>query len=354
MGSHRIAVLPGDGIGPEVVAEAIKGMRALEAKYGVSFQFEEFPWSCGHYLRRGEMMPPDGTDTLRAFDAVLFGAVGDPGVEESVSISGLILPLRRRFDLFVNLRPNVLYPGVTSPLRNMEAGDIDMAVVRENTEGEYADVGGFQYHGMDDEVAIQTGVFTRRGIERVVRYAFELAQRRDRKKVTSVTKSNAQRYSMTLWDRVFKEVAAGYPDIETQSLLVDAAAMDFVRRPETFDVVVASNLFADILTDLAAAITGSIGLAASANIDPTRRNPSVFEPIHGSAPDIAGKGIANPLATLLSAAMMLDHLGESAAASTLNGAVKAVLSQGEILTPDLGGKATTVEVGDAVAAAVAA
>ena len=213
----------------------------------------------------------------------------------------------------------------------MEAGDIDMAVVRENTEGEYADVGGFQYHGMDDEVAIQTGVFTRRGIERVVRYAFELAQRRDRKKVTSVTKSNAQRYSMTLWDRVFRDVAAGYPDIETQSLLVDAAAMDFVRRPETFDVVVASNLFADILTDLAAAITGSIGLAASANIDPTRRNPSVFEPIHGSAPDIAGKGVANPLATLLSAAMMLDHLGESAAASTLNGAVKAVLSQGEIL-----------------------
>ena len=227
-------------------------------------------------------------------DAVLFGAVGDPGVEESVSISGLILPLRRRFDLFVNLRPNVLYPGVTSPLRNMEAGDIDMAVVRENTEGEYADVGGFQYHGMDDEVAIQTGVFTRRGIERVVRYAFELAQRRDRKKVTSVTKSNAQRYSMTLWDRVFRDVAADYPDIETQSLLVDAAAMDFVRRPETFDVVVASNLFADILTDLAAAITGSIGLAASANIDPTRRNPSVFEPIHGSAPRHRREGHRQP------------------------------------------------------------
>jgi tartrate dehydrogenase/decarboxylase/D-malate dehydrogenase len=273
-------------------------------------------------------------------------------VGEHLSISGLILPLRRRFDLFVNLRPNVLYPGVTSPLRDKEAGDINMAVVRENTEGEYADVGGFQYQGMDDEVAIQTGVFTRRGIERVVRYAFELAQRRDRKKVTSITKSNAQRYSMTLWDRVFAEVAAEFPDIATQSLLVDAAAMDFVRRPEIFDVVVASNLFADILTDLAAAITGSIGLAASANIDPTRRNPSVFEPIHGSAPDIAGKGIANPLATLLSAAMMLDHLGEPAAASSLNDAVKSILSQGEILTPDLGGKATTVEVGDAVAAEV--
>ncbi|PZC48002.1 MAG: tartrate dehydrogenase/decarboxylase / D-malate dehydrogenase [Chloroflexi bacterium] len=352
MGKHRIAVLPGDGIGPEVIAEGIKGLRALEAKHDISFEFEEFPWSCGYYLQNGEMMPPDATDQLQPFDAVLFGAVGDPRVGEHLSISGLILPLRRRFDLFVNLRPNVLYPGVTSPLRDKEAGDINMAVVRENTEGEYADVGGFQYQGTDDEVAIQTGVFTRRGIERVVRYAFELAQRRDRKKVTSITKSNAQRYSMTLWDRVFAEVAAEFPDITTQSLLVDAAAMDFVRRPEIFDVVVASNLFADILTDLAAAITGSIGLAASANIDPTRRNPSVFEPIHGSAPDIAGKGIANPLATLLSAAMMLDHLDEPAAASTLNDAVKSILSQGEILTPDLGGKATTIEVGDAVAAEV--
>jgi tartrate dehydrogenase/decarboxylase/D-malate dehydrogenase len=270
-------------------------------------------------------------------------------VPDHTTLNGLLLPIRRAFDQYANVRPAYLYPGVASPLAGYQGGDIDMVIVRENTEGEYAPVGGFVYQHQPEEIAVQTSVFTRRGIERIVRFAFNLAVKRGRKKrVTSVTKSNAQGYSMTLWDRTFGEVAAEFPGIETESLLVDAAAMNFIRRPESFDVVVGSNLFSDILSDLSAIIVGSMGLAASANLDPSRRFPSMFEPVHGSAPDIAGKGIVNPLATIISAGMMLDHLGMAEAGREVEAAVAAVLAEGEVRTPDLGGKSSTEEVGTAV------
>ncbi len=275
--------------------------------------------------------------------------MGHPDVPDNVTLNGLLLPIRRVFDQFANVRPAVLFRGVESPLKGFGPGDIDMIVVRENTEGEYAQAGGFVHHQHPNEVAIQTSVFTRHGTERIIRYAFDLARRRGKKRrVASITKSNAQGFSMVLWDRIFAEVAAEFPDIETESLLVDAAAMNFVRRPDAFDVVVASNLFGDILSDLSAIVAGSIGLAASANIDPTRRFPSMFEPVHGSAPDIAGKGIANPLATIFSAAMMLDHLGLGEAARRMEAAVQQVLAEGRLRTPDLGGSSSTGEVVQAV------
>jgi tartrate dehydrogenase/decarboxylase/D-malate dehydrogenase len=275
--------------------------------------------------------------------------VGHPDIPDHTTLNGLLLPIRRTFDQYANVRPAYLYPGVTSPLAGRAGGEIDMVVVRENTEGEYAQVGGFVYQMQPDEVAIQTSVFTRRGVERIVRYAFELAMRRKRKKrVCSVTKSNAQGYTLVLWDRVFRDVAAEFPEVETESLLVDAAAMNFIRRPESFDVVVASNLFGDILSDISAIIVGSMGLAASANIDPSRRFPSMFEPVHGSAPDIAGQGIVNPLATILSAAMMLEHLELTRAAQDVERAVAAVLAEGRVRTPDLGGTSRTEEVTAAV------
>jgi tartrate dehydrogenase/decarboxylase/D-malate dehydrogenase len=272
-------------------------------------------------------------------------------VPDPVTLHGLLLPMRRRFDLYLNLRPAYLYEGVQSPLRDKAPGSIDMLVYRENTEGEYAPVGGRHYEGTPHEIAVQTAVYTRRGCERVMRAAFEGARRR-RRKVTSITKSNAQIFGMVLWDEVFRDVAREYPDVEAQSLLIDAAAMDFVRRPETFDVVVASNLFGDILTDLSAIVTGSMGLAASANLNPERVYPSMFEPVHGSAPDIAGKGIANPLAAILSAGMLLEHLGLATAAGALRAAVARVLKAGQPRTPDLGGTATTTAVTDAVLAAL--
>ena len=306
-------------------------------------------------MKSGRMMPPDALDTVRPFHAIYFGAVGHPEIQDHVTLNGLLLPMRRGFDQYVCQRPSVLYPGVISPLRGKEPGDIDMVVIRENSEGEYANVGGFQYQGFPQEVAVQTAVFTRHGIQRVVRYAFELARSRNKKRrLTSITKSNAQGYGMVLWDRVFQEVAADYPDIQTESLLIDAACMNFIRRPESFDVVVASNLFGDILTDIGAIITGSLGLAPSGNINPEKRFPSTFEPVHGSAPDIAGKGIVNPLAAILSAGMMLTHLGEEKAAEAVHNACIAALSRGQVLTPDLGGKATTAQVGDAVVRAVEA
>jgi tartrate dehydrogenase/decarboxylase / D-malate dehydrogenase len=295
------------------------------------------------------MMPSGAIDLLQECDAILLGAVGHPNIPDHTTLNGLLLPIRRTFDLYANVRPAYLYPGVASPLAGRKGGEIDMVVVRENTEGEYAQVGGFVYQAQPEEVAIQTSVFTRRGTERVMRYAFELALKRNKKKrVTSVTKSNAQGYSMVLWDRTFQEVAADFPDVETESLLVDAAAMNFVRRPEAFDVVVASNLFGDILSDLSAIIVGSMGLAASANLDPQRRFPSMFEPVHGSAPDIAGQGLANPLAAILSAAMMVEHLEEPQAARDIEQAVAAVLAEGKIRTKDLGGNNNTQEVTDAV------
>ena len=353
--TYNIAVIPGDGVGPEVVEEGLKVLRALEERFELSFRFQEFPWGSEHYMKSGRMMPPDALDTLRPFHAIYFGAVGHAEIQDHVTLNGLLLPMRRGFDQYVCQRPSVLYPGVISPLRGKEPGDIDMVVIRENSEGEYANVGGFQYQGFPQEVAVQTAVFTRHGIQRVVRYAFELARSRNKKwRLTSITKSNAQGYGMVLWDRVFQEVAADYPDIQTESLLIDAACMNFIRRPESFDVVVASNLFGDILTDIGAIITGSLGLAPSGNINPEKRFPSTFEPVHGSAPDIAGKGIVNPLAAILSAGMMLTHLGEEKAAEAVHNACIAALSRGQVLTPDLGGKATTAQVGDAVVRAVEA
>ncbi len=353
MGSHKIAVIRGDGIGPEVIEEGIKVLASAQRRFGVELTYQEFPWGSDYYFEHGRMMDANGLDQLSDFDAVFFGAVGHPDIQDHVTLNGLLLPMRRGFDQYVCQRPSILFPGVVSPLRGREAGNIDLVVIRENTEGEYANVGGFQYKGFPDEVAVQTAVFTRRGIERVVRYTFELARSRNKKRrVASITKSNAQGYGMVLWDEVFSQVAAEYPDIQTESLLVDAACMNFIRRPDSFDVVVASNLFGDILTDIGAMITGSMGLAPSGNINPERRFPSVFEPVHGSAPDIAGKGIANPIATVFSAAMMLRHLGETEAADAIDAAAERVLRDGETLPGDLGGSASTSAVGDAIVSAL--
>src|SRR6516162_6661365 len=349
MKTFTIAVIAGDGVGGEVIPEGKRVLEAAGKKHDVSFAFQDFDWGAGHFLRWGRMMPAGAIDLLQPCDAIYLGAVGHPQIPDHTTLNGLLLPIRRSFDQYANVRPAYLYPGVSSPLAGRNGGDIDMVVVRENTEGEYAQVGGFVYQHQPEEVAVQTSIFTRRGIERVVKVAFELAAKRNRKKrVTSITKSNAQGYSMVLWDRAFRDIAAQFPDIETESLLVDAAAMNFVRRPESFDVVVGSNLFADILSDLAAAIIGSMGLAASANLDPQRRFPSMFEPVHGSAPDIAGKGVVNPLAAILTAGMMLEHLQMTAAAQELEAAVAAVLAEGKVRTPDLGGSNRTEEVTNAV------
>jgi tartrate dehydrogenase/decarboxylase/D-malate dehydrogenase len=348
MKTFTIAVIPGDGVGKEVVPQGRRVLEKVGSKYDVEFAFQDFDWGADHYFRWGKMMPAGAVDLLQSCDAIFLGAVGHPDIPDHITLNGLLLPIRRAFDQYANVRPAVLYPGVTSPLRGHE-GDIDFAVVRENTEGEYAQVGGFVYHMQPEEVAIQTSVFTRRGIERIVRFAFELAVKRNKKKrVTSITKSNAQGYSMVLWDRTFQSVAAEFPDVATESLLVDAAAMNFIRRPESFDVVVGSNLFADILSDISAILVGSMGLAPSANLDPLRRFPSMFEPVHGSAPDIAGKGLVNPMAQILSAGMMLDHLGMEEAAGRVESAVAGVLADGKKRTPDLGGSSSTEEVTDAV------
>ncbi|MBI5167365.1 MAG: tartrate dehydrogenase [candidate division NC10 bacterium] len=354
MSRYRIAVIPGDGVGVEVVAEGIKVLEATaKVVEGLGFKFTSFGWGSEFYLRHGQMMPSDALDVLRDFDAIYLGAMGDPRIPDHITLEAL-LSIRRGFDQYICLRPAYLYPGVPTPLAGKKPGAIDMVVIRENTEGEYADVGGRIYRGTEAEVAVQAGVFTRRGTERVIRYAFELARSLNKKKrVTSVTKSNAMRHSMVMWDWVFRAVAQEYPDIESGSLLVDAACMNFVRKPETFDVVVASNLFGDILTDLSAAIVGSMGLAPSANLNPERRFPSMFEPVHGSAPDIAGKGIVNPLAAILTAGMMLEFLGEARAAASVKQAVEKVLVEAEVRTPDLGGSSKTSQVGEAVVSKVA-
>ncbi len=354
MATHRIAVIRGDGIGKEVVGEGLKVLESVSTITGVDCVFTEFPWGSDYYLDNGEMLPENGIEILSGFDAIFLGDIGQPENKDHITHNGQLLPIRRIFDQFVCPRPSVLYPGVQSPLEGVHPYDIDLVVVRENTEGEYADVGGFQYLNTPEEVAVQTAVFTRRGCERVIEYAFELARRRNkRKQVTSITKSNAMGYSMTLWDRTFALVAERNSDIETNSLLIDAACMDFIRRPESFDVVVASNLYGDILTDIGAIITGSMGLAASANINPDRSIPSMFEPVHGSAPDISGQGIANPMAQIMTAAMMLEHLGEHAASQAVQEATLNVLASGAALTPDLGGSSSTEEVGNAIVAALA-
>lgn len=346
--THRIALIPGDGIGPEVVAEGVRLLDAVAAADGsFDFEFTSFPWGCEHYLRTGQMMPEDGIERLRGFDAILLGAVGFPGVPDHVSLRDLLLRIRHDFDEYVNVRPVRLLKGAPCPLKGVEPGQIDMTFIRENSEGEYAGSGSWLYAGTPREVVIQDGVFSRHGTERVMRYAFELA-RREHRSLTSISKGNALNYSMVFWDQVFEELSAEYPEVETHSYLVDAAAMLMVRDPGRFQVVVASNLFGDILTDLGAAISGGMGLAAGANLNPEGRFPSMFEPIHGSAPDIAGQGIANPLATLWSASQMLGHLGHDEWARRVLGAIELVLQDGGTLTPDLGGSASTGELGERV------
>ena len=354
MAVHRIAVIGGDGIGPEVIEQAIRAADAAARKFdSTELSWNRLPWSTAYYKQHGRMLPENGWDLLKPHDAILFGAVGDPSVPDKITVHELLLPMRRKFDQYVNLRPAYLFAGVPCPLVGKKPGEIDMLVYRENTEGEYAPVGGNLYPGTEHEIAVQTGIFTRRGCERILRAAFDAARKRPRKKLTSITKSNAQVWGLGLWDDAFNAVRTDYPDVQSSSLLVDAAAMDFVRKPESFDVVVASNLFGDILTDLSAAVAGSIGLASSANINPTKQFPSMFEPVHGSAPDIAGKGIANPMAAVLSAALMLDHLGLAKSANAVRSAVAKVLADGKVKSPDLGGTSTTTQVGDAIVAAVA-
>jgi len=353
--THSVAVIPGDGIGADVLDEGKRVLNAAaEADGGFRLEYTEFPWSCRYYLEQGRMAPPDFLDTLRDFEAIYLGAVGYPGVPDHVSLWELLLPIRKTFNQYVNLRPVRLLAGIRSPLAGRGPTDIDFVCVRENTEGEYAGVGGRTQTGSPAEVAVQSGVFTRLGVERIIVYAFELARNRKRKKVTSATKSNALQYSMVFWDEVFAEVAQRYPDVQTEKWHVDALAARFVTHPQTLDVVVGSNLFADILTDLGAAIQGSMGTAASANLDPFKKYPSMFEPVHGSAPDIAGQGIANPLGAIWAGAMLLDTLGEAAAAGRIMRAMEDVTSEGRCLTRDVGGTATTKEVGEAIAARVRA
>jgi tartrate dehydrogenase/decarboxylase/D-malate dehydrogenase len=353
MHHYEIAILPGDGIGPEVITESVQTLEALAELYG-GFRLETqyFDWGTERYLREGALMPQDGLAVLErgGFDGILLGPVGDPRVPDHLTLWGLLLPIRQGFDQYVNLRPMRLLPGVQSPLVGKGPAEIDMICIRENTEGEYAGVGGRVHQGMEEEVAIQSMVFTRTGTERIIRYTFEYARQHGRKKVTSATKSNSLQFSMVFWDEVFARVAADYPDIVHEQQLVDSLTARFVSRPESLDVIVASNLFGDILTDLGAAISGSLGLAPSANLNPPRRYPSLFQAIHGSAPDIAGKGIANPIASIWSGQLLLDHLGEQEAASMLMSAIEEVLAAGEVRTPDLGGTAITRQMGEAIRA----
>jgi len=338
---QKIAVIPGDGIGTEVIVAARTVLDAVCARHGVPLEYTEFDWSCQRYERDGAMMPAGGIDTLRGFDAILLGAVGWPGVPDHVSLWGLLIPIRRTFRQYVNLRPIRVFDGVQSPLRG--ADGVDFVVVRENVEGEYSEVGGRANRGFPDEMAVQESIFTRAGVSRIADFAFELAQTR-RGYVTSATKSNGIVHTLPFWDEVVAERAARYPDVRFDSEHIDALAAKFVLQPERFDVVVGSNLFGDILSDLAAAVAGSIGIAPSANLDPTKQFPSMFEPVHGSAPDIAGQGIANPVGAVWSAAMMLEHLGHAAAAADVLAAMEATLAEPETRTADLGGTASTTQV----------
>ncbi|MGW4399615.1 tartrate dehydrogenase [Amycolatopsis nivea] len=346
--THRIASIPGDGIGVDVTIEARRVLDAAAAKYGFSLEWTEFDWSCERYAKTGAMMPEDGVEQLSGFDGILLGAVGFPGVADHVSLWGLLIPLRRAFQQYVNLRPVRLLPGTSSVLAGRKADELEMVIVRENSEGEYSEIGGRHNAGRPDEFVLQESVFTRVGVERIIRYAFELARTRSQH-VTSATKSNGLIHSMPYWDEIFAEVAARYPDVRAEQCHVDALAARMVQAPDRLDVVVASNLFGDILSDLAAAITGGLGMAPSGNINPSGEFPSMFEAVHGSAPDIAGQGIANPVAQILAAAMLLEHLGETVAAQAIRASVDEVLTAGETLTPDLGGTATTTALGAAVA-----
>jgi len=352
--TYKIAVIPGDGVGPEVINEGMKVLDAAAESCGdIGFEYTCFPWSCAYYLEHGKMMDEDGIEALAAFDAIYLGAVGYPGVPDHVSLWGLLLKIRKAFDQYANIRPIKLLKGAHCPIKNIERRDVDMIFVRENTEGEYAGVGEWLSKGTPEEVVHQTAVFSRKGTERVIRYAYELA-RKEKKTLTSISKANALNYSMVFWDAVFKEVGRDYPDVKTSSYLVDAASMLMLRDPGRFQVVVASNLFGDILTDLGAEIAGGIGFAAGANLNPENIYPSMFEPVHGSAPDIAGLSRANPIGAIWSASQMLDHFGRPDLGKKVLEAVESVLEEGSALTPDLGGNAKTSQVGDAVAAALTA
>ncbi len=346
--THKIAVIAGDGIGPEVIDEGIKVLNAVAEKDGnFKFEFTSFPWGCDYYKETGRMMAEDGIETLKKFDAIFLGAVGSPGVPDHISLWDLLLVIRKSFDQYVNLRPVKLLAGAPCPLKDVKPADVDMVFVRENTEGEYAGSGSWLFRGKPNEVVIQDGVFSRHGTERVIRYAYELAKK-EGKTLTSISKGNALNYSMVFWDQIFKEVGKDYPEVKTYSYLVDAASMFMVKDPKRFEIIVTSNLFGDILTDLGAAIQGGMGLAAGANLNPEKKFPSMFEPIHGSAPDIAGQGKANPLATVWSASQLLEFFGHKEWADKLITIIEELLVEKKTLTPDLAGTATTKEVGDAV------
>ncbi|WP_431928092.1 tartrate dehydrogenase [Amycolatopsis tucumanensis] len=352
MSTYRIASIPGDGIGVDVTAEARQVLDRAGEVHGFRLEWTEFDWSCERYTKTGRMMPEDGIDQLRPFDGILLGAVGFPGVPDHVSLWGLLIPIRRAFAQYVNLRPVRLLPGTTSVLAGREADELEMVIVRENTEGEYSQIGGRHNPGQPGEFVVQESIFTRVGVERIIRFAFELARTRSGR-VCSATKSNGIIHTMPFWDEVFAEVAAEYPDVHSEQTHIDALAARMVQHPDRLDVVVGSNLFGDILSDLAAAVTGGLGMAPSGNVNPPGEYPSMFEAVHGSAPDIAGQGIANPVAQILAGAMMLEHLGEKTAAAAVHRAVEEVLAAGEVATPDLGGKSTTTELGAAITAALA-
>jgi len=350
--SYKIALIPGDGIGKEVIPEGVRVVHALSAKFGFEISFREFPFSCAYYHEHGVMMPEDGLEQLQPHDAILLGAVGDPQVPDHVSLWELLLPIRRRFDQYVNLRPVRLLQGISSPLAGRTSADIDFMVVRENTEGEYSEIGGRLFEGTEREMVIQETIFTRTGVDRIVRFACELALQRPARHLTSATKSNGILYTMPYWDERFNAVSSEFPDLTCDQYHIDILTAHFVQHPDWFDVVVGSNLFGDILSDLGPAVAGGIGVAPSANLNVERRYPSMFEPVHGSAPDIAGKGIANPIATFWSVQMMLDFLGEKKAGDALMQAVEEVTGKG-LLTPDLGGSETTTSFTDHVLAALA-
>jgi tartrate dehydrogenase/decarboxylase / D-malate dehydrogenase len=352
MATYRIAVIPGDGIGREVVPEGVRVLEATGARFGIDFEWRELDWSCERYHKTGAMMPAGGVEELKGFDAIFLGAVGYPGVPDHVSLWGLLIPIRRALRQYINLRPVRLMPGLRTPLRDRDVGDIDFWVVRENNEGEYSQIGGRLYEGTDAEMVVQETVFTRAGVDRVMRYAFELARSREKKHLTSATKSNGIVYTMPYWDERFAAMAAQYPDVTTDQYHLDILAAHFVLHPDWFDVVVGSNLFGDILSDLGPAVTGTIGIAPSGNINPEGDFPSMFEPVHGSAPDIAGRGVANPVGQIWSGAMMLDHLGEEKAARAIEAAIEQVLLDPACHTPDMGGTAGTVDLGRAVTDAV--
>lgn len=344
----NIAVIPGDGIGKEVMPEGMRVCEAAGNRHGIDFNWREFDWSCETYLKTGRMMPEDGIEQLRSFDAIYLGAAGFPTVPDHVSLWGLLIPIRREFDQHINLRPVRLFEGVPCPLAGRKPGDIDFMVVRENVEGEYSSIGGIQYEGTENEVVMQQSIFTRRGVDRALKYAFELAQSRPAKHLTSATKSNGIVHSMPYWDSRVAEMAKSYPDIDVDQYHIDILTANFVRMPDHFDVVVGSNLFGDILSDLGPACTGTIAIAPSANLNPAKNYPSMFEPVHGSAPDIVGQGIANPIGAIWAGAMMLQHLGHEEAHNSILTAIEDALRDGVNLTPDMGGKGSTQGLGKAI------